>query len=386
MTAENIQHNMQNIFQVEVKMSLNSISEYDILTGELTVLGYLTLKWRDEVLHWARDDFGGVTRIHVSSGEIWTPEILQIANIDKYNLFSTTWLNDDGRVGMVVTGEFIGYCDVDILFFPIDEQLCAFSLIVLHSEASELKLSLIKDVIETTELLKHGEWNIIESKGYSYKYKEEDIDLEVGGIQYQLKLKRRPMFVLIHTTAPLFLLALLNMVIYVVPIQSGERISFSVTVLLAMIFFTSNIGESMPHTALNVPVLSMATAASITLCTFNVIISVIFSRIAAEKFKPVSGCLHTFAAFILSHNFGKRFKKRQIHPGEIINVRSIDEMMSEKETLENKKKSNRCKSAKEVELTWLMVVDIFDWIMFYVHLLVVATAIVLATLFITDVI
>ena len=76
MTAEDIQHNMQNIFQVEVKLSLNSISEYDILTGELTVLGYLTLKWRDEVLHWARDDFGGVTRIHVSSGEIWTPNMI----------------------------------------------------------------------------------------------------------------------------------------------------------------------------------------------------------------------------------------------------------------------------------------------------------------------
>ena len=367
-------------------MSINGISEYDILTGELTVLGYLTLKWRDEVLQWTRDDFGGVSRIRVFENDIWTPEVLQIANIDRTSLFSSLWLNDDGRVGMVVVGEFIGFCDVDILYFPIDEQLCAFSLIIPHTEASELKLSLLADTIETTGLTKHGEWNILESKGFPFMYKEPDIEIEVGGLQYELKLKRRPMFILIHTTAPLFLLALLNMVIYVVPIQSGERISFSVTVLLAMIFFTSNIGDSMPHTALNVPVLSMVTAALITMCTINVIISVIFSRIAAQKFTPVSGCMHSFATCFIKHKFGRSFKKRQIHPGEIINVRSIDEMMSDKDTLEDKEKNVRCKSAKELEITWPIVVDIFDMIMFYVHLLAVITAVILAALFLTDVI
>ena len=366
-------------------MSLNSISEYDILTGEVTVLGYLTLKWRDELLQWQRDDYGGLSRIRAFENEIWTPEVLQIANIEKSSLFSSVWLNDDGRVGMVVVGELIGFCDVDILYFPVDEQLCAFSLIVPHTEASDLKLSLIADTIETTELIKHGEWNIVESKGYPFMYKEPDIDIEVGGLQYQLKLKRRPMFILIHTTAPLFLLALLNMVIYVVPIQSGERISFSVTVLLAMIFFTSNIGDSMPHTAINVPVLSMVTSSLIAMCTVNVIISVIFSRIAAQKFTQVSGCLHTFATFFIKHKFGRKFKSPQVHPGEIINVRSIDELVSDKEMLAEKKKV-RCKSAKELEITWPLVVDIFDMIMFYVHLLAVFTAVILATLFLTDVI
>lgn len=360
-----------HLFQVQVKMSLSSISEYDVITGKLTVSGYLTLRWVDELLQWKSEDFDGVSKINVAQGEIWTPEIQQIADSHVSRLFTSVWLNEDGNASMVVTGELIGYCDVDILYFPMDEKTCCFPLIAPNNEAAELQLSLLNENIETTSSLAHGEWNIIGSGAYTILYKEGDIGIEVMGLHFELRLRRRPMLVLIHTTTPLFLIALLNMMIYVVPIESGERISFSVTVLLALIFFTSNIGDSIPHTALNVPILSMVTAALITLCTVNVIISVIFSRIASEKIKPVSGCIHSFVSFFLTNKFGNMFKKQHAHPGEVINAQTGENVISEK---------------VETEITWMMVVDIYDWIMFYVHLMVVATAVVLATLLIANVI
>ena len=346
--------------------------------------GYLSLKWTDELLYWDSDDFGAVSRISVTRDEIWTPGIQQLSDGDANIEFSSAWLADDGNVTMVITGELIGYCDVDVLYFPIDEQTCRFVIIAPNLQAHEIRISPMKDYVEIGIFQKHGEWNIIGSAVYPIDYTDIDINVVVTGLIYDIRLQRRPIFVLLHTTAPLFLIGLLNMVIYVVPIESGERISFAVSVLLALVFFTSNIGDSIPNTALNVPILSMITASLITLCTINVIISVVFSRTAAQKFKPVSGCLHAFIRFFLRCKFGNKFQRDALSPGEVISRPSEGKEAS---STENETLDNKCEhpSQKEVEITWLMVVDVFDWMMFYVHLVVVAAAITLAFLYITDV-
>ena len=373
------------LLQVKVKLSLNAIKEYNVANGRLMVSGYLSLKWTDELLHWSSDDFGAVTRIGVARNDIWTPGIQQLSDGDAVILFSSAWLDHNGNVTMAITGELVGYCDVDVLYFPIDQQTCIFIIIAPSLQAHELRLTPLKDYVEIGVFRKHGEWSMKESAVYPIEYTDTDINLVVAGLQYNIKLQRRPLFVLLHTTAPLFLIALLNMVIYVVPVESGERISFAVSVLLALIFFTSNIGDSIPNTALTVPILSLLTVSLITLCTINVIISVIFSRTAAQKFKPVTGCLHAFIRFCLRCKFGNKFKRDQYHPGEIISYPVEDKEDSRTENERPKKKCGRRSQREELEITWLMVVDVFDWIMFYVHLVVVAAAMTIPVLYISGV-
>lgn len=341
-------------------------------------------------MQWLESDFGGVDRINVDSKEIWTPWMEQISDADGDYMFSTIWLNSDGNTSMVLVGKFVGYCDVDLLYFPLDEQVCGFVFISPRNNAAELNFSLIKDSVEITSMVKHGEWNIFESNAYRILYNEPDIDLEVVGLKFDLNLRRRPQFVLIHTTAPLALIALLNMITFVVPILSGERISFSVSILLALIFFTSNIVDNIPHSSARIPLLSMASAAITVLCTMNVIISVIFSRVAATKFKPVSGCLKAFVRFIVRVKFGIKVRKKQINADSAralhkCNGNKPDDSEKDNPTInETYCKTNH--SGEDFEITWIIVADIFDWIMFYVHLLVVGTGVVLTFLFVIGII
>ena len=345
-------------------------------------MGYITLKWRDELLQWQETDFGGVTRINVAPNEIWAPSLQQISEINVENMYSDAWLSSDGKTAMALAGDLVGHCDVDILYFPLDEQVCQFSLVSSGNDITILNFSLTQNKVDTSSFFKHGVWNVIDSTAFQFKYTEPDINIEVCGLGFSLTLRRRPQFVIIHTMAPLVLIALLNMMIYVVPILSGERISFSVTVLLALIFFTSNIGDNIPQSAVNIPILSMVTASIITLCTINVIISVIFSRIAANKVKPVSGCLKSFVRFIVHAKFSKKGKNAQVQPLEIKNLQSCNK---EKPVINDAVcKPSGCE--EDFKITWMMVVDVFDMIMFYVHLVVVAASVVLGTLFITDVI
>ena len=366
-----------------MKMSVTGITEYDIITGKLTVSGYLTLKWTDEFLQWQDSIFRAITKISVGVDEIWVPQVQQTSDLtDKY-FFSSTWLTSDGNAAMVLAGEFAGYCDVDVVYFPLDEQTCVFSLMSTNSGSNELKFSLLKDVIDTYSLREHGEWDIIDKNIFPISHIELDIEVEFVGLVFELKLRRRPLLLLLHTTAPLVLIALLNIVIYMVPIQSGERVSFSVTILLALVFFTTNITDYVPNTSLKIPILSFIIITIITLCTINVIISVIFSRVATEKIKPVPGCLKSFVRLILKTKTGGR----QVHPKEIDDSHAREGFDPEKETSDDHDEFPKSqKSLEEIEITWSMTVDIFDLIMFYVHLLVVAAGIVITTLFIINII
>ena len=361
-----------------IKVSVTGISEYDIITGKLTVSGYQTLKWTDDILQWTTSEFSGVNRISLGADEIWFPHMKQALDMDDKYAYSAVWLTSNGTVATIVASDFVGYCDVDTVYFPLDEQTCSFSLISSSSDADGLALMMMRNDINTDSFRKHGEWDVIETNIFPIKYMELDVELEFVGVAFVMKLKRRPTFIILHFLGPLELIALLNMMIYVVPILSGERVSFAVTILLALVFFTTNISEYIPRNSLKIPIVSMVILTIMTLCSLNVIISVKFSRIATQKLKPVSGCLKSFIRMFLQ----TPKNSKQVRPKE-----------ADRKRLAQKKEDFSglgdeivpTKFGEEVEITWVMAVDVFDAIMFYVHLLVVATGIVIGTLYIMDI-
>lgn len=74
----------------------------------------------------------------------------------------------------------------------------------------------------------NGEWNIEQTRAESYS---------VSGfntIAFRFKLKRKSKFVVVNVILPIVLIAAINMLVFVLPADSGERVGFSVTILLAL--------------------------------------------------------------------------------------------------------------------------------------------------------
>ena len=83
------------------------------------------------------------------------------------------------------------------------------------------------------------------------------------------------MFITVHTSIPLMLLALLNVFVFVVPLNSGERITFSTSILLNYVFFTSTISDDLPHNSVRLSNSSIFMATLNVTTTLDVIASVI---------------------------------------------------------------------------------------------------------------
>ena len=70
-----------------------------------------------------------------------------------------------------------------------------------------------------------------------------------AGITFSLQFKRKPTFLVINVVIPVVFLSLLNPVVFILPHESGERVTFSVTMLLSFTVFENVIGDNIPKTS-----------------------------------------------------------------------------------------------------------------------------------------
>jgi hypothetical protein len=56
-------------------------------------------------------------------------------------------------------------------------------------------------------------------------------------VDIYLKLKRQPMFFVLNLILPVCLMSILNIFVFLLPADSGERVGYAITVLLAIAVF-----------------------------------------------------------------------------------------------------------------------------------------------------
>lgn len=133
------------------------------------------------------------------------------------------------------------------------------------------------------------------------------------------------------------------MMVFLIPPDSGERIGFSVTILLALAVFLTLVGNNLPQTSTPMPVLCNYLMAvlvvSITLCVL-VIINLRFHH-RDESSVPPNVC-RKFTRFILFHTCSKRkntstdnVHQTKVHPSHATNIETKRRVNSDAEIEEN---------------------------------------------------
>jgi len=66
---------------------------------------------------------------------------------------------------------------------------------------------------------------------------------------FNVILMRRAEFYVINIVLPILLMSFLNVMVFYLPADAGEKMSYSLTVLLALAVFLTLIADSMPNTS-----------------------------------------------------------------------------------------------------------------------------------------
>ncbi|XP_060084193.1 neuronal acetylcholine receptor subunit alpha-3-like [Ylistrum balloti] len=179
------------------------------------------------------------------SGQVWNPFLI-LNNPSGNTKTKTIFLEGNVRGGY--TGQHIisdtvmtsTSCRPDMSYYPFDRHNCTIKLTspdylneLVLLPVSLSNLSTIEDV---------SQWRV---NGF-YTYNE--ISYITSTIAFGVIFQRKPEFIIVNLLTPIVLLCFINLAVFLLPPQSGERVSFSVTMFLSFSVYMTLISEKLPVT------------------------------------------------------------------------------------------------------------------------------------------
>ena len=285
-------------------MTLRSVVDFDLTNGFLDTTGYMLMTWKDENLFWNDSEYAEIPSLCLQD-EIWSPAIVPTNTINSGEDWRSTLLVSDGTVLQFTGRRFGTFCKLDMRLYPKDSHICNFEFLSVKEDAQTLELHPTLDEVITTSLSVHGEWRIRETSVVQSVISDRIAGIHASQIVFTLVLERQPEFTVLHKSVPLFVLALAALFTHGIPLNSGERISYAVTVLLAFVFWQSVVSEELPKNSSKLSLFSI----SIACCMFGsgliTVLSVIFCRLATYgEERPVPSFIMAFIS--------KRYRKKRI--------------------------------------------------------------------------
>ena len=270
-----------------MSLAIRAFNNIDQIDGSISMNIWLRYNYKNEYLMWNPKDYGNITDIHLNTNPdfdnfIWTPDIylyntaekpMEELDYTKANVFS------NGDVFWSRPGLIKSTCVFDLTYFPFDQQKCKLKFGSWAYDNSKICLSGKNSNIDISNYQEHEEWKFVDHSININSVKYECCDNEYHDIEFHYTIRRKPAYYNLNIIIPTFATATLIILTLLVPWDSGERISFAVTVLLSIIVFLLIVSENLPKTD-NEPLLS------------RMIIRLIYFSLVGVIFTIIISCLH----------------------------------------------------------------------------------------------
>lgn len=173
-------------------------------------------------------------------------------------------------------------CSVDITFFPFDTQICELKFTAWSYTKDEVVILKGSNGVELEDYVENSEWELIETSA-------REASTDETAVFFTLKLKRRPNYYIINVILPVVFLSCLNVFAFVLPVSSGERAGYAVTVFLSLAVYMTIVAGELPRNSQNASLIAIYLMLISSLSTAIVIVSIAEVRLAArdENKQPV---------------------------------------------------------------------------------------------------
>ena len=246
--------NQTDIVNVHVGLSMIALQEFDEVLEKFSFVGVFFLSWTDENLVWDSANYSGIEEVFIGYKDVWVPEIILTNPSEKLDSFGEEWqllrYNAIGGAFWFPGNLIKATCAINAYYFPFDVQECTLEVYAWGYYSHEVRLVAARDVIDTNMMPEHGSWSIIQTQ-----VKVENVS-SVSKASFVFRFERKPQYVIVNVVLPILFLCLLNVLVFLLPPESGERISYSITVLLSIAVFMTIVSDTLPKTSEPLPIIS----------------------------------------------------------------------------------------------------------------------------------
>ncbi|KAM6950845.1 neuronal acetylcholine receptor subunit alpha-7a [Lycodopsis pacificus] len=261
---------------VKLGLTLMQIMDVDEKNQVLTTNIWLQLFWDDSYLRWDPSAYPGVSNVRFPDHLIWKPDILLYNSADER--FDATFhtnilVNSSGSCSYIPPGIFKSTCKIDVRWFPFDVQRCELKFGSWTYGGWSLDLKMLE--ADITGYTANGEWDLIEVVGRRNENSYECCEEPYPDITFTLVMRRRTLFYGLNLLIPCVLISTLALLVFLLPADSGEKISLGITVLLSLTVFMLLVAEIMPATSDSVPLIAQYFATTMVIVGLSVIATVL---------------------------------------------------------------------------------------------------------------
>ncbi|XP_055700131.1 acetylcholine receptor subunit alpha-like isoform X1 [Phlebotomus papatasi] len=295
--------NTSDVLKVCIKLKLSQLIDVNLKNQIMTTNLWVEQSWYDYKLRWEPKEYGGVQMLHVPSDHIWRPDIVLYNNADgnfEVTLATKATIYSEGLVEWKPPAIYKSSCEIDVEYFPFDEQTCVlkfgswtydgFKVDLRHMD--EQSGSNIVDVgVDLSEFYMSVEWDILEVPAVRNEKFYTCCDEPYLDITFNITMRRKTLFYTVNIIIPCMGISFLTVLTFYLPSDSGEKVTLSISILISLHVFFLLVVEIIPPTSLVVPLLGKylifaMILVSISICVTVVVLNVHFRSPQTHRMAP----------------------------------------------------------------------------------------------------
>ncbi|KAK9506752.1 hypothetical protein O3M35_008629 [Rhynocoris fuscipes] len=283
--------NNTDTLTVWLRLKMSQLLEMNLKNQVMTTNLWVEQKWIDYKLRWDPEDYGGVEMLYVPSEHIWLPDIVLYNNADgnyEVTLMTKATLKYNGEVIWRPPAIYKSSCEINVLYFPFDEQSCTmkFGSWTYNGVQVDLKHmdqnpgSNIVDIgIDLSEFYLSVEWDILAVPATRNEEYYPCCAEPYSDITFNLTMRRKTLFYTVNLIIPCVGITFLTVLVFYLPSDSGEKVTLCSSILVSLTVFFLLLAEIIPPTSLAVPLLGkyllftmiiVSLSICVTVCVLNV--------------------------------------------------------------------------------------------------------------------
>ena len=168
---------------------------------------------------------------------------------------SLAFLDSNGNVFWPPIVKFRSSCKMDITYFPFDDQVCSLKLGSWAYDGFQVDVTNRSLDVDVTRYVDNGEWTLIGTKAVRRVVRYPCCPEPFPDVTFYIHIRRRVLYYAFNVIIPCALLSSLTLTGFLLPPDSGEKVTLGLTVLLAFSVFMLLIAENMPATSEYIPLI-----------------------------------------------------------------------------------------------------------------------------------
>ncbi|CAG2247645.1 CHRNA6 [Mytilus edulis] len=244
-----------DVTDMYVSMELVSIHDIDEVNEKMVFAGFLKVSWIDELLVWDSAAYNDIEFISVLQDNIWKPDFVLKNGFQDFKELGGSFyyilVDSDGWVTWYPYHVFENECSIDVTYYPFDEQTCHIRFALWTYTDNLVVIDAVYPDIDLRGYRENSLWSII-----STSVQTESV-YDSSEIIFTINLRRKATYYIVSIITPLIFLGILNSLVFIIPADAGEKMSYSVTVFLSFAVFLTLINDKLPVNSENTCILSI---------------------------------------------------------------------------------------------------------------------------------